>query len=230
MFRWIGQTIAVTLLGVKTIPQRLGPSIVSVIGIAGVVVVFVSVLSIAEGFRAALVGAGSPTRAIVLRGGSQQEMTSGLTGAEADIIKQAPGIVHAGPRPVAAAEMSVVVDLNKRSTGTPANVPVRGIEPESLQIRDQVKILDGRLPRFGTNEAMVSRAALKQFAGDRQHVQVRGARLTVVGVFSSNGSVNESEVWCDSKSSRRRTGGATVTSRSSPGWIRPRHLKPSRTG
>ena len=92
MFRWIGQTIAVTMLGLRTVPQRFGASVVALIGIAGVVVVFVSVLSIGEGFRAALVGAGSSSRAIVMRNGSESEMTSGLTGPETDIVKQAPGL------------------------------------------------------------------------------------------------------------------------------------------
>src|SRR5579871_907393 len=199
--RWLSQTIAVTLLGVRTIPQRIGPSIVAIIGIGGVVVVFVSVLSIGEGFRAALTAAGAPDRAVVLRGGSDSEMTSGLTGDETDIIKQAPGIAQANRRPIAAAEMQVVIDLNKRTTGTPANVPVRGVEPESFVIRDEVKIIDGRMPQFGTNEVIVGRAALKQFAGADLGTHFKSGQLeaTIVGVFSSNGSVNESELWCDNK-------------------------------
>src|ERR1043166_3416551 len=100
--RWLRQTLAVMLLGVRTIPQRIGASVVALIGIAGVVVVFVSVLSIGEGFRAALVQAGSPSRAIVLRNGSESEMTSGLLGTEADIVKQAPGLLHVQNRAQAA--------------------------------------------------------------------------------------------------------------------------------
>src|ERR1051326_7576240 len=160
MGKWIGQTIAVMMVGIRTVPQRLGSSAVAVVGIAGVVVVLVSVLSISEGFTAALVGAGSPARALVLRNGSESEMTSGLLGTETDIIKQAPGMQVVANRPMAAAEMFVIVDLNKRSTGTPANVPLRGIEPESLQIRDEVKIVEGRAPVFGTNEAIVGPGAV----------------------------------------------------------------------
>jgi putative ABC transport system permease protein len=199
MIRWIGQTIAVTLLGVRTIPQRLGASIVALIGIAGVVVVFVSVLSIGEGFKAALVGAGSPSRAIVMRNGSQSEMTSGLSGAEADLIKQAPGLSMAANRPEAAAEMYVIIDRNKRSTKTPANVPIRGIEAESLQIRPEVKIVEGRAPQFGTNEAIVGRAAMNQFEGldIGSEYDSRQLKLKIVGVFTANGSVAESEIWCD---------------------------------
>src|SRR5688572_26742765 len=100
MLRWISQTLAVSALSVRTIPQRLGSSGVAVVGIAGVVIVFVAVLSIAEGFRAALADAGSPVHAIVMRAGADSEMTSTLVGQEADIIKDAPGVQRAGGRAV----------------------------------------------------------------------------------------------------------------------------------
>jgi putative ABC transport system permease protein len=128
-------------------------------------------------------------------------MTRGLLGTETDIIKQAPGLAHDGARALAAAELFVIVDLNKRSTGTPANVPVRGIEPESLQIRDEVKLVDGRLPQFGTNEAIVGRGATRQFAGVDLGSTYRSGQLTlqIVGVFTSGGSAAESEIWCDAR-------------------------------
>src|SRR5471032_2904475 len=134
--RWLMQVFAVTMLGIKTIPQRLASSLVAVIGIAGVVIVFVSVLSIAEGFKAAMTQAGSPSRALVMRSGADSEMTSGITGPDSDIIKQAPGILHEGEHAVASAELYVIIDRDKRSTGTAANVPVRGVEPTALQVRD----------------------------------------------------------------------------------------------
>ena len=90
------QIAAVTFLNLRTIPQRLGSSAVAVVGIAGVVVVLVAVLSIAEGFFAAMQSAGSPTRALIMRSGADSEMTSGLSGPETDIIKQAPGIARDG--------------------------------------------------------------------------------------------------------------------------------------
>ena len=201
MLRWIRQTLIVTALGVWTIPQRLGPSIVAVVGIAGVVVVFVSVLSIGVGFRAALVGAGSPERAVVMRNGSESEMTSGLTGPETDIIKQAPGIARVNGKLMAAAEMYVVIDLDKRSTGTPANVPIRGTEPASFDIRPDLHIVQGRALQFGTNEAVVGRAAVREFSGidlGAEYVS-KQMSLKIVGIFESKGSVAESEIWCDAK-------------------------------
>ena len=124
MLSWIGQTIAVTALNLRTIPQRLGSSGVAVIGIAGVVVVLVSVLSIAAGFTAAMQDTGSPARVLVMRSGADSEMTSGLSGTEVDIVRQAPGLARAGQVGLTSAELYVIIDLPKKSSpGSSANVP-----------------------------------------------------------------------------------------------------------
>jgi putative ABC transport system permease protein len=198
--RFLKQTIAVTLLSIRTIPQRLSSSIVAIVGIAGVVIVFVAVLSIAEGFRAAMTTAGSPSRVLVMRSGADSEMTSGIGGDNAEVIKQAPGLLHDGNKPVASAELYVIVDLNKRSKGTPANVPLRGVEPAAFQVRDDVKLVAGRMFQFGTNEAIVGRAASRQFAGVDLGSEFKSGQLTlkIVGMFESGGSVAETEIWADS--------------------------------
>ena len=195
------QVVAVTLLNLRTIPQRLGSSAVAVFGIAGVVVVLVAVLSIAEGFFAAMHSAGSPTRALIMRSGSDSEMTSGLGGPETDIIKQAPGIARDGQRAVASAELFVIIDLPKKSTGTDANVPLRGIEPAALQVRDEVKIVEGRPLQFGTNEVVVGRAASRLFSGLDVGSDIKSGQniWKVVGIFESRGSVAETEIWCDAR-------------------------------
>ena len=120
-------------LNLRTIPARLSSSAVAIIGIAGVVVVFVSVLSIAAGFGAAMQGSGSPGRALVMRSGADTELTSGLEGTDVDVIKQAPGIRRDGATPLASAELYVIIDVPKKSTpDAAANVPVRGIEPTGM--------------------------------------------------------------------------------------------------
>ena len=201
MFTWISQTIAVTLLSIRTIPQRLSSSAVAMAGIAGVVIVFVAVLSIGEGFKAVMTDAGAPDRAIVMRSGADSEMTSGLGGPEADIIKQAPGVLLDHNRPVASAELFVIIDRNKRSSGTAANVPLRGIEPTAMQVRDEVKLSEGRMFQFGTNEAIVGRAALGQFAGMDLNSEIKSGQLTlkIVGIFDAKGGASESELWADSR-------------------------------
>jgi putative ABC transport system permease protein len=199
--RWLAQTLAVASISIRTIPQRLSSSIVAIVGIAGVVIVFVAVLSIGEGFQAAMTSAGSPTRVLVMRSGADSEMTSGFNGAEADVIKQAPGLLRNGNLPVASSELYVLVDRNKRSTGTPANVPLRGIEPAAFQARDEIQIAQGRNFTFGTNEAIVGVAANRQFEGVELGSELKSGELTlkIVGLFTANGSVAETEIWCDSR-------------------------------
>ncbi|MET0214210.1 MAG: ABC transporter permease [Vicinamibacterales bacterium] len=199
MFNWIAQTIAVTALNLRTIPRRLGSTGVAIVGIAGVVVVFVSVLSIAAGFRAAMQGSGSPSRALVMRSGADSEMTSGLRRSEVDVIKQAPGLRRDGQTIVASADLYVIIDLPKKSTNTAANVPMRGVEPTALAVRDEVSIVAGRMFEFGTNEVVVGRGASGQFEGLTVGNEVRSGQNTwrVVGVFESDGGVAETEIWCD---------------------------------
>jgi putative ABC transport system permease protein len=198
---WLRQIAAVTMLNFRTVPQRLGSSAVAVIGIAGVVVVLVAVLSIAEGFLAAMRSAGSPARALVMRAGSDTEMTSGLGGPEADIIVQAPGIARTERGAVASAELFVIVDLKKRSTGTDANVPLRGIQPTAFDVRQEASIASGRMLQFGTNEVVVGRAAAAQFAGLDLGSRIQSGQVpwTVVGIFETDGSVAETEIWCDAR-------------------------------
>lgn len=198
---WLKQIVAVTMLNLRTLPQRLGSSAVAIVGIAGVVVVLVAVLSIAEGFRASMTGAGAPDRAIVMRSGADAEMTSGLSGPETDIIKQAPGLARDGRTAVASAELFVIIDLPKASTGTTANVPMRGIEPAAMQVRDEVSIVQGRMLEFGTNEVIVGAAAARQFGGVTVGSEIRSGQVswTVVGMFEADGSVAETELWCDAR-------------------------------
>ncbi|MDO8677155.1 MAG: ABC transporter permease [Acidobacteriota bacterium] len=201
MFNWIAQTVAVTALNLRTIPQRLGSSGVAIIGIAGVVIVLVSVLSIASGFTAAMQDSGSPSRALVMRSGADSEMTSGLSGAEVDVIKQAPGLRRDGQTPVASAELYVIIDIPKISTNTSANVPMRGVERTVMSVRSDVSIIDGRMFEFGTNEIVVGRGASGQFAGLTLGNEFRSGQDTwkVVGLFEADGGVSETEIWCDSR-------------------------------
>jgi len=196
---WLAQTVAVTGVTLRSISQRLGSSVVAVIGIAGVVIVFTAVLSIAEGFRAAMRGTGDPQTVIVLRAASDTEMTSGLSGEEARLISEAPGLEH-GPEGVhASSELLVIVGHPLKRSGTDANVPLRGLTPAALKVRPKVQIVEGRMFRPGTNEIVVGRAAAGQFSGLSVGAPVRwgDSSWQVVGIFDAGGSVSESELWCD---------------------------------
>ena len=197
----IRQVFAVTLLNLRTIPQRLGSSGVAIVGIAGVVVVLVSVLSIAQGFSAAMAQSGSDNRALVMRSGADSEMTGGLSSTEVDLIKQAPGLRREGNVAVASAELYVIIDIPKIGTNTPANVPMRGIEPQATAVREEFSITQGRMLQFGTNEVIVGRGALANFQGVGVGSTIHSGQNTwqVVGVFETDGSVAETEIWCDSR-------------------------------
>lgn len=199
---WLTQTLAVMALNIRTIPARLSSSGVAIVGIAGVVVVFVSVLSIATGFEAAMQGTGARDRALVMRSGADSEMTSGVSAVEADIIRQAPGLRRDGQSGLASAELYVILDLPKKSsTNTNANVPMRGIEPAGVTLRPEMSIIEGRMFQFGTNEVIVGRGAHAQFVnlGVGDTVASGQNRWQVVGVFEADGGVSETEVWTDAR-------------------------------
>lgn len=199
MFNALSQVATVSWLGLRTIGQRLGSSLTTVFGVMGVVGVLIVVLSIGEGFRRALVSAGSEDTALVLRSGSDNEMTSGLLRDHTRIIAEAPGVLRGPQGPVASAELYVVVDVPKRSTGTDANVPLRGVQPAAFQVRDEVKIVEGRLFAPGRNEIIAGKAAASEFAGLDVGATKRwgGVEWTVVGIFEAGGALSESEIWCD---------------------------------
>lgn len=199
MFNALSQVATVSWLGLRTIGQRLGSSLTTVFGVMGVVGVLIVVLSIGEGFRRALVSAGSDDTALVLRSGSDNEMTSGLLRDHTRIIAEAPGVLRGAQGPVASAELYVVVDVPKRSTGTDANVPLRGVQPAAFQVRDEVKIVEGRLFAPGRNEIIAGKAAASEFAGLDVGAKKRwgGVEWTVVGIFEAGGALSESEIWCD---------------------------------
>lgn len=199
MIRFIRQAVEVTKLSVATLGQRKGSSFASVFGIAGVVAVFVGVLSIGQGFRNAMVIAGSPRNAVILRSGADSEMMSGLTREETRIIGDAPGIVAGQNGPLSSAELFVVINLPKRSTGTDANVPLRGVAQEAFDVRDKIEIIEGRRFETGKNEIIVGRAASYEFAGLKlgETLEVGNNEWQVVGIFSQRGGIAESEIWTD---------------------------------
>ena len=193
------QTFSITLLGLRSIPERIGPSLVIVVGLAGVVAVFTALLAMATGFQSTLQATGRSDVAIVLRGGSQAELNSGLSRDQGTIIKQAPG-VRSGEdgQPLASAEMVVIAELVRTGEKTGANITVRGVEPRAFALRPQLRVVDGRLFQPGLRELIVGRGVVQQFqgAGIGDTLRMRGSVWTVVGVFES-GDANESELWAD---------------------------------
>ena len=196
------QIFAVTGVNIRSIRQRLGSSSVAVVGIAGVVLVFVAVLSIAEGVNATMKASGDPDTVLILRAGSDTEMTSGLGGDATRIIQDAPGIARdSSGAPLTSPELFVVVDHPLKRSGSPGNVPLRGITPQAFKVHDHLKIVDGRNLEFGKNEIIAGRAASRQFVGLNVGTVLKWGESTwtLVGIFEDGGAISESELWCDVK-------------------------------
>ncbi len=197
--RWLIQILEITWMSLATIPQRLGSALVIVAGIAGVVGVLVALLAMGEGFQSVLAEAGRVDQAIVMRKGANAELSSRLERNDALLIAQAPGILKdARGLPLASAEVVVVANLKKRSTGTDANVEVRGVGAQVWELRDTTRIIEGRRFAAGKRELVVGAGAHKEFAGLDVGSRVRlGLQdWRVVGRFAS-GDAHESELWCD---------------------------------
>ncbi len=199
LFNWLLQVGALTWFNLSTVPARSGAVMAATFGIAGVVAVFVGTLSIAQGFRQATTGSGSPEVAIIMRSGSDTEMVSMFTGEETRWIMDAPGIARDAQGPLASAELFAVLNLPKRSTGTDANVPLRGVQPAAFRVREGVEMIAGRAFEPGKNEVIAGRAAAGEFGGLDLGGSLRVGKQDwrVVGIFSTDGGLAESEVWTD---------------------------------
>ena len=187
------QIVSITGMNLRNIPSRWSTSLVVVVGIGGVVAVLVAMLAMATGLERVFSKATSPDRAIAVRTGSDSEMSSNLSMDTARIIATLDGVAFATP------ELYVVADVPKKNTGTPANMVVRGVEPGSFDIRPEFEIAYGRMFESGRNEVIVGIKALAEFAGldIGSRLSVRDTSWEVVGIFETDGSVDESEVWAD---------------------------------
>jgi putative ABC transport system permease protein len=189
------------IYNLRSVRARWVSAIVAVLGIAGTVGVFVAMLSLANGFRATLVASGSQDNAILMRAGATAEMMSGITLESIKIVQDDPGVARDGSGPMITSEVVVVAPFPLRATGTNANVQVRGVSGNVLNIRRNVKIIQGRMFQPGLSELIVGSNANKTYAGLTvgNTVDFGGGHWRVVGVFDAGGSAFDSEVWADAR-------------------------------
>lgn len=188
-----------TRLGISSLPQRWGASLVIVVGIAGVVGVLVAMLAMGEGFSATLKGTGSDRNAILLRGGAQAETNSVITRDQAVLVQSLPGIARDGEgRPLASPELSQVVTLPSKSDGSDTNVQIRGVTAAGWMVRPRVRIVEGRRFEPGKRELTVGSGVVSQFRGVSvgNTLEFANQDWKVVGVFRS-GDSHDSELWAD---------------------------------
>jgi len=177
---------------------RWSSTVVAVLGIAGTVGVFVAMLALAKGFKTTLVASGSPSNALLLRGGATSEMSSAVSLDQERIIEDAPGVARDSSGPLVSPEVVVIAPFPLKSNGADANVQVRGVSPKALAVRN-IKVVSGRFFRPGLDELVVGRNVAGTYAGFNLGNTVRfgGGTWTVVGVFDAGGSACDSEVWAD---------------------------------
>lgn len=198
--RQIGAVVGMNL---RNLPQRIGSSLVIVLGIAGVVAVLVSVLSMAVGFSRTISGAGSPDRALILSGGSVAESMSSIPADAIPNILEAPGIAKdATGRPIASAEVVAQVQVAQGSSDRPINVALRGVGSEQALLRPEIHLVAGRMYRPGLHEVIVGRSVQTRYPqlAIGSHVSFQNGDWVVVGIFASaQPNLLDSEIQTDAR-------------------------------
>ncbi len=196
----ITQLLKVLLMNFRSIPQRWGSSLVAIAGIAGVVAVFVTVLSIANGLKDTVTKGGADDVLFILGAAANSELNSGVSSQELIAIEELTGVeTDTSGKLMISPELFVIVDLKKKSTGLDANVPLRGVSDKAFQLRPNYKIIQGRNFTSGLNEIVIGKGLMDTYQGLDLGSEIKWGKnvWTVVGIFSDDGSMAESEVWSD---------------------------------
>jgi putative ABC transport system permease protein len=185
---------------VRSVAARWKTAVVSILGIAGTVGVFVAMLAMARGFQATLIASGSPANALVRRAGASSEMDSGIGLDQVRVIADAPQVARdADGIPLASPEIVGILAFQLIKSGTDANTQVRGMTPIVLEVRPSVTIARGRFFRPGLAELVVGSNAVRTYRGLElgSKIAFAGQDWRVVGIFDAGGSAFDSEIWCD---------------------------------
>jgi len=187
------------MYNVRSVLQRPASTAFTALGIGLVVAVFIGMLALANGFRAALARTGSDRNVLVLRRGADSELSSGIDREAASIIAASPHVAAGTDgRPLVSPEVYVLVPLPRRDDSTAlANVVARGVSERVWDVRANVQLTDGRRPASGRPEVCVGKKIVGRFAGARVGEKLRfaGRNWDVVCTFSAGGSAFESEIW-----------------------------------
>lgn len=196
------QIVTLTAMSLRDIPQRLGNSLVIVVGIAGVVIVLIPVLAMYVGFRATLEADARLDRAVVLSRDATAEYDSTLSRESIANIENSAGVRHnLHGDPVVSAEVVLAAPVSRRRDHSDVNVTLRGVGMQYFALRPELKLVAGRMFHQGTQELVVGSAALSQFEGLQigNLVRLEDGDWTVVGAFSGGKGTRESELIADSQ-------------------------------
>jgi ABC-type lipoprotein release transport system permease subunit len=189
------------IYNIRSVLHRPATSLATALGVAFVVLTFIGMLALANGFRAALVSTGRDDNVVLLRKGADGEISSGIDREHAAILRSFPEIARMPDgRPMATADIYVVVS-KPRVNGSETHMPVRGVGPEATSVRDIVRIVDGRMFEQGRAEVIVGRGMVGRMRDTNIGDKLRFGQqdFTVVGHFEADGSAFESEAWADAE-------------------------------
>jgi putative ABC transport system permease protein len=185
------------IYNVRSVRQRPVSTLTTALGMALVVLVFIAMMALSRGFRAALTGTGSRENVLVVRTGADSELVSGISRETAEIIAGMPFVADGpGGRPLVSPEVYVLVSLDRPGSGA-ALVVARGINPEVFEVRQNVKIVAGRMINPGSSEIIIGKSIVGRFANTQigDVLNFGNRDWTVVGHFAAGGSAFESEIW-----------------------------------
>ena len=185
---------------VRSVRSRWRLTLLAVLGIALVVAVFTVLLAMSEGFATALRSTGRTDNAmIVLRGsnselGSQVRLDHRKMILDNDLLFRRPD-----GQALASWEWVVILALPRKSDGRRTNVTLRAVPPQAFEVRGGIRVTAGRRFTPGLDEVMVGRRIMDRVGGLELNgrLKYQHKRLVIVGVFESDGTAFESEVWGD---------------------------------
>ncbi len=186
---------------VNSLKRRKLTTAITIVGVSLVAFVFTAVLMMAHGIEKTLQDTGSPDNIKVVRKSATGEISSLIDGDAQSIIATSNLIVKSKDgKPLVSNEPVVLINLTSEEGGT-GNLTVRGVNETYKELRPQAKIVDGREFRFGVNELIVGEGLYKKFpdAALGKKLKFAGGDWLVVGVFSTDGSGFDSELWGDAK-------------------------------
>lgn len=169
-------------------------------GLALVVFVFATVLMLDEGLRNTMVTTGEYDNVVLVRRAAETEVQSGIDRVQANIAASHPAIARGTDgQPWLSKETVVLISLIKRGSAQPSNVIIRGIAPNALTLRPQVRLSAGRMFRPGAAEIIAGASIARRFngAGIGEKIRFGQREWTVVGLFDAGNSGFDSEIWGD---------------------------------
>lgn len=186
---------------IKNFTSRKLTTFITIFGVALVVFVFAAVLMMAYGIQKTLIATGLPDNVLITRKAASGEISSIIEGEAQDVIRTLSHIAaNKDGKQIISKEPVVIINLKKISGGM-SNVTVRGVSDVIFDLRPQVKIIEGRMFEFGLRELIVGSAVTDRFVGAKigDAVKFAGDSWQIVGVFDSDGSGFDSEMWGDSQ-------------------------------